>query len=238
MSELFRELLLKPLFNFLVIIYNALPAADLGVAVIAMVVLVRIILWPLFASAARSQLTLSKLQPEVERIQKKHKNDKVVQTQEMLALYRRERFNPFSGVFVILIQIPIIIALYQVFLRGVNGIDFSLLYPWVTNPGSLDPVFLGLVNLTKPFLIFTAAAGLFQFLQTYQIMRKVKAPPSGSFQGAMNKQMLWFGPILTVLVLKGLPSVIALYWSTTSIVSLLQQYIIEKKLGAAPAPKP
>ncbi|MFN7088241.1 MAG: YidC/Oxa1 family membrane protein insertase [Candidatus Paceibacteria bacterium] len=230
MSEIFGEIFLRPLFNLLVIIYNVLPAADLGIAVIFMTLIVRIILWPFFSSAAKSQITFSKLQPEVERIQKKYKDDKAAQTQELLALYKREKFNPFSGFFVILIQIPIIIALYQVFLRGVKLTDFSLLYPWIKNPGSLDPMFLGWINLTQPFFVFAILAGIAQFFQTKQITPKKSQ--TSSFSSNISRQMLWIGPILTILILKGLPSVIALYWTVTSIFSIFQQCLLEKKLKA------
>ncbi|MBI2633898.1 MAG: membrane protein insertase YidC [Parcubacteria group bacterium] len=228
MISLFNTLLVKPLFNLLIFIYNTVPNADLGVAVVILVLLVRLLLWPIFSKLAHSQIMFQKLQPEVEKIQKKYKTDRATQTEELLSLYRREKFNPLSGLFLIIIQLPIIIGLYRVFLQAGNGINLNLLYPSVANPGTVNPVFLGLVNLTQPFFGLALLAALAQFFQTRQISGKTKT--SNSFQANLSRQMIIVGPIVTAVILWRLPSVIGLYWFLTSAISILQQFLIERGL--------
>lgn len=229
MSVLFQELFLEPFFNFLILIYNALPRPDLGVAVILFIVFLRLLLWPLYVRVLRSQILFAKLQPEVERIQKKHKDDRVTQTQELLALYKKERFNPFGGFLVLILQVFVILALYRVFLRGVHPTDFSLLWTWVKNPGALDPMFLGVVNLSQPFFLLAVLAGIAQFLEQRTLAPKKKGH---SFQANFAREMVWLGPILTVVALSAwkLPSIIALYWAFNSLVSTGQQFIIRRQL--------
>lgn len=232
MSTIFREIFLRPIFNLLIVLYNALPQADLGIAVILLVVILRIALWPLFQKAAKSQIMFAKIQPEVERIQKKFKHDRTEQTKQLLQLYREHHFNPFSGMLAIFIQIPMIIALYQVFLRGI-GDDFSVfLYQGIANPGRLNPNFLNLIDLTKPFFPLVILAALAQFWQSKTLPQPKSSNPR-SFQAMFSKQMVYMGPILTVAIFASFPAVIPLYWFLTSVLSVAQQYLIEKQYGRA-----
>jgi YidC/Oxa1 family membrane protein insertase len=146
----------------------------------------------------------------------------------MLKLYREHHFNPFSSVLLLFIQIPILIALYQVFLGVANGANFDLLYSGIRNPGTLNPHFLGMIDLTKtaPFLVL--AAGVAQFFQTRMVTPKIPSQNPASFQAAFSRQMLWMGPIITIAVLWNLPAVIALFWLLTSLISIGQQYWVEK----------
>jgi YidC/Oxa1 family membrane protein insertase len=179
----------------------------------------------------------SKLQPEVERIQKKYKDDRAVQTQELLKLYKEHKFNPFSSLLLLFVQIPILIALYKVFLQGVKGTDFSLLYPWVSNPGSLNPRFLGLVDLTAAVPVLVIAAGMAQFFQSRMLMPKSAPKNPGSFQTMFSRQMMWMGPFITVAVLWSLPSVIAIFWFLTTLISIGRCLISLQRDFTAHGPK-
>jgi len=226
---MFQAIFLRPIFNLLVVVYNALPQPDLGIAVILLVVLLRVILWPLFQKAAQSQIMFAKIQPDVERIQKKYKEDRQEQTKQLLALYREHKFNPFSGMLVILVQIPLIIALYQVFLRGIGNDFSSLLYASVKNPGMLNAQFFGLIDLTKPFFPLVVVAALAQFWQSKTLPQPKSQDPK-SFQAMFSRQMVYMGPILTVAIFSRFPAVVPLYWGVTSVVSVGQQYLVERKL--------
>jgi YidC/Oxa1 family membrane protein insertase len=227
----FNTILYQPLFNALVLLYQYLPGRDFGIAVIVLTVLIRIVLYPLMVKSIKSQKILSELQPKIQEIQQKFKNDKEKQTKEMMALYQREKINPFGGCLPLLIQLPILIALYRVFWKGLQPEAMSHLYSFVPNPGLIDPTFLGLINLAEASLVLAVIAGILQFFQSKMLMPKTKKVKQGGGQMAqfsemMQKQMLYFFPIFTVFILWRLPSAIGLYWIITALFSIGQQYLI------------
>lgn len=227
----FYIVLFQPLFNSLVILYNYLPWHDFGIAIIFLTIIIRIILYPVSVKALNSQKTLQALQPKMQEIQKKHKNNKEQLAKETLALYRREKINPFSGLFLAIIQLPILIALYTVFWKGLNPSELANLYSFVSHPGEINSIFLGILDLSKANFVLAVLAGIFQFFQTKMLMPKnspVKGKGSDISQ-MMQKQMVYFFPFLTVFILMSLPSAIGLYWIVSGLFSIIQQYFILKK---------
>jgi YidC/Oxa1 family membrane protein insertase len=228
-SHFFNLILYQPLFNALILLYKYIPGHDFGIAVIILTVLIRLILFPLMAQSIKSQKILNELQPKIQEIQKKHANDKEQQGRAMMELYKQEKFNPFGGCLPLLIQFPLLIALYQVFYRGFNSDKLSsFLYPFIQHPGIINATFLGLINLDKPNIIFAFIAGALQFLQTKMVMpaQQQQKGQMSQFSGMMQKQMLYFMPIFTVFILWKLPAAIGLYWIVTTVFSIIQQYII------------
>jgi len=182
----------------------------------------------------RSQKILSDLQPKVQEIQRKYKDDKEKQSKELMALYQKEKINPFGGCLPLLIQLPILIALYRVFWKGLQPEAMGMLYNFVPNPGAIDPTFLGFINLAAPSLIFAILAGIAQFFQSKMLMTQKtngKNDQMGQLSNMMQKQMLYFFPIFTVFILWRLPSAIGLYWIITALFSIGQQYLILKPLN-------
>jgi len=235
--DAFNTILYRPLFNALVIFYQLIPGHDFGVAVILLTILTRLIIYPFMAQSLRSQKVLTDLQPKIQEIQDKYKDDKEKQAQAMMETYRKEKINPFGGFLPLLIQIPILIALYQVFWKGLRPEEMANLYSFVSQPRIINPNFFGLINLAESSLILALIAAIFQFFQTkmltlYQPVGLGKTPKKTDqmtqFSNLFQKQMLYFFPIFTVLILWKLPAAIALYWITTSLFSLVQQYLIFK----------
>lgn len=113
----FYIILYQPLFNALVLLYDYVPGHDFGVAIIFLTLIIRFILYPISVKAVSSQKGLQKLQPKILEVQKKYKDEKEKQAKEILELYKTEKINPFSGLLLAIIQIPILIALYRVFLE-------------------------------------------------------------------------------------------------------------------------
>lgn len=231
--EAFNTILYKPLFNALVFLYEYLPGHDFGVAVIVLTLLIRIVLYPLMVKSIKSQKVLQGLQPKLKEIQQKYKDDKETQTKETMALYKKEKINPFGGCLPLLLQFPILIALYRVFWKGLLPGAMDSLYPFVSNPGTIDPNFLNVMNLGQPSIILAVLAGIAQFFQTKMTVPKTqKAKNEGGqtaqFSDMMQKQMLYFFPIFTVFIVWKLPSAIGLYWIVTSLFSIFQQYLIYK----------
>lgn len=237
--NVFNTVLYQPLLNALVFLYQFLPGKDFGVAVIVLTIIIRIILYPLMLKSIKSQKMLSELQPKIQEIQQKHKNDKEKQVKEVMGFYQREKINPFGGCLPLLIQLPILIALYRVFWKGMEPEAMNYLYSFVPNPGEINPIFFGLINLAEPSLGLAFLAGISQFFQTKMLMSKTPKKPAVSeqnkksdqmaqFSQIMQKQMLYFLPIFTVFILWRLPSAIGLYWLITALFSVFQQYLILK----------
>lgn len=227
---IFDLFLYQPLFNALVLIYNYLPGQDFGVAVILLTLFIRFILYPVSVKTLNSQKALQKLQPQLQELQKKNKDDKETLAKETLELYRKEKINPFSGLLLAIVQLPILIALYKVFWKGLLAEELANLYQFVANPVSIDPTFLNLADLSKPNLTFALLAGILQFFQTKMLMPKpIKSQGKMDMANLMQKQMVYFFPVITVFVLLKLPSALGLYWTVSGAFSIVQQYFILKK---------
>lgn len=230
--QTFNTILYEPLLNGLVLLYQYLPGRDFGIAVIVFTIAVRVLLSPFMASSIKSQKAISELQPKIQEVQQKFKDDKEKQARETMALYQKEKINPFGGCLPLLIQLPILIALYQVFWKGFRPEEMARLYSFVPNPGSLfNPTFLNIVNMAEPSLVLAVLAGITQFVQAKMFSPKIKdnkdaKKQAGQFQDMMQKQMLYFFPFFTVFILWKLPSAIGLYWTVNNLFSILQQYLI------------
>jgi len=231
---IFNTILYRPLFNALIFLYEYLPGQDFGVAVIVLTVLIKILFYPLGMRAIRAQKSLQGLQSKIKEIQEKYKNDREKQTRSMLELYKKEKINPFSGFLPLLVQLPILIALYQVFWGGLQPEKMVNLYSFLPQPGSIDPTFFGILNLAQPSATLAIFAGISQFFQAKIISPEAskdtkKAGEASQFSKTMKAQMLYFFPVFTVIILLKLPAAIALYWLVTTLFSIGQQYLVFKK---------
>lgn len=230
----FNIFLYRPLFNFLILIYNYLPKHDFGIAIICLTIIIRFILYPLSIKAVQSQRILQRLQPELEEIKKKYKDDKEKQGMEILGLYKREKLNPFGGLFLIIVQFPILIALYRVFSEGLKPEELSKLYSFVLNPVNINLMFLNVIDLSKPSIVFAVLAGIIQFFQTKMLMPKFNKDQSkkNDINMIMQKQMLYIFPFITIIILFNLPSALSLYWIVGGLFSIIQQYFIIKHVDS------
>ena len=247
MIWLYNEVFYKPIFNYLIWLYNSVPGSDIGLAIIILTITIRLLLYPLSLQSIKSQKALSSLQPQIEELRKKYKSDRERMAQELMGLYKKEKVNPASSCLPTLIQFPFLIAVYQVFARGLasNGFD-QYLYPFVSNPGHINTMSFGIIDLAVPNLILAFLAGGAQFIQTRMLIH-TKQPPKDiknpipvakdeKLLSGMNKQMMYFMPVITVVIGASLPSGLALYWFLTTLVLALQQviHINLKKKKVAP----
>src|SRR3989339_368055 len=218
---MFQEFLIKPIYNFLIFIAGQIPGHDLGISVLILVSAIRFLLWPLFNKATKSQVLMKKIQPEMERIKKVFKQDQLKQAEELMKLYKENNFNPFSSIAVLFIQLPVLIALYQVFLMvAKNGIDQSLLYPGVGFLTGFGTQLFGFLDLSKPNVFLAIFASLIQALASFLAAK-------GS-RDLNSKVLLFVSPVMTMVIVMQLPSVMAWYWGLSTVFSIIQQLIIEK----------
>ncbi len=245
MGEILNSIFYQPLFNLLILIYSFVPGQDLGVAIILLTVLVKVVLAPLSWKQLAAQKALQDLQPKLEELKKTHKDDKQALMQGQVKLFQENKINPLSSCLPLLIQLPFLIALYYVFVNGLKGDSFSLLYSFVPHPQQLNHTFLGILNLSETKNILLAViTGAMQFWQAKMLMTKKPPQVPGSkdetFATMMNQQMLYVMPAFTALIVYQFPNGLGLYWFTQTLLGIIQQYIftgMQKKNETSPVVK-
>ena len=232
MSYLWDTLLYEPLLNALAFLVSVLPGADIGLAVIALTVLVKLILMPLSRRSIESQAEMNMLQPELNRI-KNSGASKEEQAKQTFELYRKHKVNPFSGCLLVLIQIPIIFALYFVFLKGISFKE-GYIYSFIHIPDQVNTLFLGLIDLTQKSVVLAVLAGVSQYFQAYFMPKPTAsgATPGSfgeSFQKSMHLQMRYVFPFVVAFIAYSISGAVALYWITSNLFMTLQQVYLKKK---------
>jgi YidC/Oxa1 family membrane protein insertase len=218
------------MLNFLVWIYTL--TGNFGVAVIALTLLIKVLTNPLNEKALQAQKTMAEIQPRLKEIQTKYKNDNEKQAQAMIDLYKETKFNPFSSIFLIFVQIPVLWALFYIFKAGIV-IDASMLYSFISLPSVIDPYFFG-IDLGKPNLYLAIIAAIAQYFQAKTSMPTIKddgkeKDKTVQMSEMMQKQMVFIVPFITLFILANLPSALGLYWIITTIFTVIQQRSIFNK---------
>lgn len=207
--------------------YQYIP--DIGIVIILITILVRLVLLPSFHKSLKHQRELQKLQPKMNEIKEKYKDDKEKQAAAMMELYKVHKVNPLSSCLPILIQLPLLLALYQVFIRSLNGQELQGLYAFVQNPGHMDPMFLNWINLSATGNYWLAAiAAILQFVQTKMSQNK-NSQSSDATTNMLNNYMMYFLPAMTFFLGVQFPAGLALYWVTTTVFGIAQQYYILRR---------
>lgn len=237
MSSIFNTFLVTPLYNTLIALLAAIPGADAGVAIILLTVIVRFVLYPLSKKAVHTQVQMQEIAPALQEIREKYKDNAQLQAQKTLELYRQAGVNPFSGFLVLLIQLPIIFALYRIFLHaGFPNVDMSMLYSFIQAPESIHTVFLGLIDLTQKSAILALFAAASTYFQIKLAVSKQALPSDGknSFQNdlarAMQTQMKYIFPVIVFFISYSISGVIALYWLTSNLFTIGQEIVVRRKL--------
>ncbi|MEK7108654.1 MAG: YidC/Oxa1 family membrane protein insertase [Patescibacteria group bacterium] len=227
----FNEIIYRPLLNGLVALYSVLPYQDLGLAIIVLTAAVRLALHPVIVQTVRSQAAMVLIQPELRSIQERFKGDREEQARRTMALYRERGVHPLSGCIPIIIQIPVLIGLYQVFLTGIRLEDSSLLYSFVPQVTAFDPVTFGVIDLGSRSIALAVAAGVSQFFSGRLL---VPASPvqtgRSNFQQTMQWQTTYFLPIFIFGISWSFPAALALYWTALNVFAIVQQRWIQKRM--------
>ncbi len=234
MTELFNTILFEPVFNLLIWLYNVLPGNDIGLAIVILTVIIKIILLPFAVQAIKSQKAMQDLQPKLTKLKKQYKDDKEALARETMNLYKEQKVNPLSSCLPILIQLPFLIAVYQAFRHGLASTHMDQLYSFVANPGHVNTVSYNLIDLAAPSALLAVLAGLAQYLQAKLLP---KAKPKVENPGAndekmlanVNTSMMYFMPVMTVLIGMQLPAGLTLYWFITTLLTALQQLFMFRK---------
>lgn len=230
---MWTTIITEPLYNSLIVLIKTMPFYDVGLAVIMLTIIVKLILLPLSIKAAKFQIEMKKNEGDLKSIQDKYKNNKEEQSKKVIEFYKEKNINPFAGFFVIIIQFPIVIGLYRIFLKsGLPTINTSLLYSFISPNILPNMMFLGFINMAGKSIILALIAGITSYFQVY-LATKTQGNTGSGMQGdiakAMNVQMKYFFPVLMVFIAYSISNAVALYLITNNIFAIVQEIYIKKK---------
>jgi YidC/Oxa1 family membrane protein insertase len=236
MIAFFHATIYQPLYNGLVFLMDIIPGADAGLAVIALTILVKLVLFPLSKRSIETQFAMKRYQGELDALKKQYGKDREAHAKAMIAFYREKKINPFSGFLLLLIQLPVIISLYYVFWKsGLPEINEVLRYAFIPSP-EVNMHFLGLIDIAGKSFILAALAGITQFFQ----VRFALPPPApgtrdGSFQGelmhGMHFQMRYIMPLFAAVAAYTISGAVALYWTTSNLFAIGQELYVRRRLN-------
>lgn len=232
----FHSVIYVPLYNALVWLVDVLPMHDMGLAVIALTIAVRVIIYPLSRRAIESQKKMKELAPEIERLKERHKDNPQEQSRAMFALYREREVKPFASFGLLLVQIPIFLALYWIFARaGLPTVNEGLLYPFVSVPESIHMLFLGLIDLSGHSVLLAVLVTLSQIAYTRLAMGPRTKPKatgasfSEDMAASFDLQARYMLPAIIGIVSVSVAAAAPLYWLTSNCAMIAQEYIAGRR---------
>lgn len=221
---MFTEIIYRPILNLTVLLYG-IGGADLGVAIVLMTLAVRGLLLPLSLRTARSQRAMAKLAPLVEKIKEDHKGNTTAQSEATMKLYKEHGVNPLGGCLPLLVQLPILIGVYRVFLNIFKPETLGLLYGFVSHPATINHITLGFLDISTSSHALSIAAGIAQFIQARMATGGQQQTKQSA---AMNQQMMYILPLMIVVISWNLPAGLALYWVVTTLFSIAEQLYLRR----------
>ena len=242
MHSLWNTVFYQPIYNILIFIIDNITFGDVGFAIILVTIIVKLILSPLTRKSIRSQILMKRMEPEIKQIKKDFPN-KEEQAKKTFELYKKYGTNPFSGCLVVILQLPVIFALYYVFYNGIS-IKEDLIYPFIQTPTILHTNFLGLVEMGSKSIFLGIFAGITQFIQGYfslpmkskkvEIVKEV-SDNTESFQDQLSKSMQmnvkYILPVFIAFVAWKISAAVALYWIVSNIFTIIQEWYIRRQLS-------
>ncbi len=243
-GAIYHTIIYDPMYNGLIFLIEHIPSADVGIAVIILTILVRLILFPLSLKAIRTQFTMKKLEPELERLKEQYKSSREELARHTMELYRQHRVNPLSSFFFLIIQIFFIFGLYAVFIYGkLPDIRTELLYSFIPTPEVVNMHFLGLIDMAGKSVVLALLAGVTQFIQTRIAMPSLPQKKAGSkpsfkddLMRSFHFQARYAMPLLILFIAYTFSAAVALYFTVSNIVSIGQELYV-RRARAAEVPK-
>jgi YidC/Oxa1 family membrane protein insertase len=219
------EFFMRPIFDLLVYLFHV--TGNFGVAIICLTLIVRLIMYPIANKQFQSMAAMRKVQPKMKAIQERFKDDRARQQQEILKLYQEEKINPAAGCLPILLQIPVFYALYKVLLVSVEmrHQPFILWIKDLSAPDPLTPVNLfGLLDFTPPYFL---ALGVLPILLGVTMWLQFKLNPQQ--MDPTQQQIFAIMPWVMMFIMAPFASGLQLYWVTSNILTILQQWWLYRK---------
>lgn len=236
---MFHTFFYEPVYNLVAFILTVTPLHDIGAAIILVTLIIKGFLLPLNLSALRTQYMMKRIQPEMDKVKDLQKKDPQAASKQMIELYRKDKINPFSSLFAMMLQIPIFFALYFVFSKGLVS-DVESLYSFVTFPETLHTNAFGLFDVTQKNTVVAVLAGISSYFlakrQTVDMSTPAKKKDQEEsfqdhFMKSMKLQMLYVLPVIIGASAMFLPAALALYWFVSNVISYGLDVYMKNKLA-------
>lgn len=242
---MFHTIFYEPMYNALVFILSIIPTHDVATAVVVLTILVKLILLPLSKKMFLSQIAQRKIQPIISKLQEEYKDNRQMLGLKMMEVYKEHKLNPFSSILLMLIQIPIVFALYFVFANGgLPGLKLEDLYGFTPVVENIQHVLFG-VDFTQASVYIGILAAVFQFFQIRLSLNSMNASvetnkkslaelkPEEMIQRQMSFMMKYFIPFIILLASLKVSAAVALYWIVSSIFMIVQELYFRRKYNIA-----
>jgi YidC/Oxa1 family membrane protein insertase len=217
------DILAKPCVWLMNKVYSVIP--NYGIAIIILTVLIKIILWPLGSKSYKSMSEMKKIQPLMKEIREKYKNDKKKMNEEVMSLYRTYKINPLGGCLPMVVQLPVFFALYRMLYQAIE-LRHAPFFLWIDDLSAPDRLFrfdIASIPFMEPpygIPVLTIIMGATMLLQ------QKMSPPMGD---PTQAKMMMFMPIIFTVIFINFSAGLVLYWLVNNILSISQQYYIQKK---------
>ncbi len=238
-TDLFNTIFYQPIYNGFVFLISIIPGADIGFAIVILTIIVKFIIFPLTHKSVTSQAKMRSIEPKVKEVKEKYNKDKQEQAKKVMELYKEHGVNPFTGCLLVLVQMPIVIALYWVFFKGIADLNPDILYSFINIPRDINTVFLGVFDMNGKSILLALTAGVLQYFQM-----KFSLPPlvkddkkntkkemsfKDEFAKNMSIQMRYVLPVFVFFISYSISAAVALYWTTNNSFSVIHELIVKRK---------
>lgn len=233
----------KPIYNTLIFLTDISPYRSLGLGIILLTLIIRLILLIPSQKALKSQKRMQEIQPKIQEIQNKYKGNQERIALETMALWKGAKVNPLGSCLPILLQFPVLIALYYTVREVAMGGSVYNLYAFQADFDftSIDTMFLGVLDLaTKNLIALPVIVGLLQFIQmklTFSLRKpkqKVEQKPANGMPDmqTMNKTMTYTMPLMIAFFTASLPAGVGLYWGVSTLFGIGQTMVVNREKDA------
>ncbi|MEZ5776170.1 MAG: membrane protein insertase YidC [Hyphomicrobiaceae bacterium] len=217
----------KPMFYVIDYLYRFI--GNFGLAILLVTVLVKALFFPLANKSYAAMSKMKKLQPEMQKLQERFKDDKMRQQQALMELYKKEKVNPMAGCLPILVQIPVFFALYKVLFVTIE-MRHAPFFGWIHDLSAPDPTSIfnlfGLIPIELPHILHLGIWPIIMGL-TMWLQMKLNPPPPDPVQ----KRIFSWMPLIFTFMLGSFPAGLVIYWAWNNLLSILQQSFIMKRHG-------
>ncbi len=220
----FFNIIAKPLLITMNIIYGVIP--NYGIAIILLTILIKLIFWPLGTKSYKSMNKMKKVQPLMMEIREKFKGDKTKMNQETMALYKTYKVNPASGCLPLLVQMPIFFALYRMLYQAIE-LRHAPFVGWISDLSAPDRLFE--FNFAIPMMQAPHGIPMLTLLMGASFLLQQKMTPTAG--DPMQAKMMMLMPIFMTVLFINFPAGLVLYMFVNNLISMGQQYYIQKKFS-------
>ncbi|MFA5792613.1 MAG: YidC/Oxa1 family membrane protein insertase [Candidatus Gracilibacteria bacterium] len=243
-KNLWRTIIYNPILNILVALIIYIPGHYLGIAIILLTIIIRTILLIPSQKAMKAQRRMQDIQPKLEELKKRHAGDQTRLAQETMLLWKTHQVNPLSSCLPLLIQFPILIALFYAVNGGLSPDRQVLIYSFLPafSLSEINASFLGFNLMAKSLIVFPIVIGLLQFGQMQLMMTKKSKSQEKTTKSmpqemeAANKMMKYIMPVMIAVFTAQLPSAVGLYWGVSTFYGIVQQFVVNKESSKLDSP--